>query len=126
VTRIVERAVERKRAGLFWPLVALVLLTFLSLQTPRPWGGLWLQVPAAVAASLLAAWRLGAWAVLLPITIFGVAMWREGPLTLWVWWIPMAALVGVWMGLREEGGGPTVGERAWMLIPLLLLAAGLP
>src|SRR5687767_6773000 len=30
------------------------------------------------------------------------------------------------MGLREEGGGPESGHRAWMLVPLLLLAAGLP
>jgi len=30
------------------------------------------------------------------------------------------------MGLREEGAGPAVGERAWMLLPLLLLAALLP
>lgn len=108
------------------PLMVLALLSLLSLQTPAPWGGLWLQVPLAVAISLVAAWRVGAWAVIAPLLIFGVAMWREGPLSMWVWWIPMAALVGVWMGLREEEPGPTVGERAWMLLPLLLLAALLP
>jgi len=32
----------------------------------------------------------------------------------------------VWMGLREEGAETSSGERAWMLLPLLLLAAGLP
>jgi hypothetical protein len=45
---------------------------------------------------------------------------------LWVWWIPAAALVGAWMGLREEGSGPGAGQRAWMLAPVLALAALLP
>jgi len=30
------------------------------------------------------------------------------------------------MGLREEGGGRGIGELAWMLLPVLLLAAALP
>jgi uncharacterized protein YybS (DUF2232 family) len=30
------------------------------------------------------------------------------------------------MGLREEGGGPSMGDRAWMFAPLLVLAAALP
>jgi hypothetical protein len=50
----------------------------------------------------------------------------EGPFAAWTWWIPVAALTGCWMGLREEGGGPEAGQRAWMMLPLLLLAAGLP
>jgi len=45
---------------------------------------------------------------------------------LWIWWIPAAALVGAWMGLREEGSGPSAGQRAWMLAPVLALAALLP
>lgn len=104
----------------------LLLLASFAAQMPGPWNRLWLFVPVAVATSLIAAWRSGAWAVLLPIGIFAVAMWREGPYSMWVWWIPMAALVGVWMGLREEGAGPASGEQAWMLLPVLLLAAVLP
>jgi uncharacterized protein YybS (DUF2232 family) len=38
----------------------------------------------------------------------------------------VTSLTGVWMGLKEEGGGPSSGQRAWMLLPALLLAAGLP
>jgi hypothetical protein len=104
----------------------LALLAALSLQTPMPWGALWVAVPLAVAASLLLAWRYGAWAVAMPVALFGGAAVREGAMSLWAWWIPVACLSGVWMGLREEGEGPTGGERAWMLLPVLLLAAGLP
>jgi len=49
-----------------------------------------------------------------------------GPFAAWSWWLPVAALTGSWMGLREEGGGPASGQRAWMLLPILLLAAMLP
>jgi uncharacterized protein YybS (DUF2232 family) len=52
-------------------------------------------------------------------------MMMAGPLSLWAWWIPVTSLTGVWMGMREEGV-PSAGERAWMLLPVLLLAAGLP
>lgn len=95
-------------------------------QTPMPWGGLWVLVPMAVAVSLLSAWRWGAWGVIAPVALFGMAMLIEGPFSLWVWWIPVAALTGAWMGLREEGGGPPAGQRAWMLLPILLLAALMP
>jgi len=98
----------------------------LAWQTPMPWGGLWLLVPAAVAISLLIAWRWGAWGVVAPVAMFAAGMMLEGPFSLWVWWIPVSALTGAWMGLREEGGGPTPGERAWMLLPILLLAALMP
>jgi len=108
------------------PLLVLGLLGLFAAQTPAPWGGLWLMVPGAVALSLLAAWRFGAWGVLLPLVMFTAAMVFVGPFSVWVWWIPIAALIGVWMGLREEGPGPAAGERAWMLLPALLLAAGLP
>ncbi|MBI3538908.1 MAG: DUF2232 domain-containing protein [Candidatus Eisenbacteria bacterium] len=104
----------------------MLLLIGGPLMTPMPWGGLWLLVPLAVTASLLAAWRWGAWGVLVPVALFGAAMVIEGPFSLWVWWIPVAALTGAWMGLREEGGGLGEGQRAWMLLPVLLLAAMLP
>ena len=107
-------------------LLLIGVLAVFGAQTPMPWGGLWLLVPATVAVSLLASWRFGAWGVVVPIALFVAAMAIEGPFSLWVWWIPVSSLSGVWMGLREEGGGPTSGERAWMLLPALLLAAGLP
>src|SRR5262245_43546288 len=91
-----------------------------------PWGGLWVLVPAGVAVSLLMAWRWGAWGVAAPVVLFAAAMVLEGPFSLWVWWIPIASLSGAWMGLREEGGGLTVGQRAWMLLPVLLLATLMP
>ncbi len=101
------------------------LLVF-AWQTPMPWGGLWVLVPVAVAASLLMAWRWGAWGVAAPVVLFAAGMLLEGPFSLWVWWIPVSALTGAWMGLREEGGGPRAGQRAWMLLPILLLAALMP
>jgi predicted membrane protein DUF2232 len=101
-------------------------LLVLALTTPMPWGGLWVLVPVAVAASLLMAWRWGAWGVAAPVVLFAAGMVLEGPFSLWVWWIPVAALTGAWMGLHEEGGGPSPGRRAWMLLPILLLAALMP
>ena len=111
-----------------WLRVALLvaLLGLLALQTPPPWAWLWLAVPAGVARALLLSWRFGAPAVIgvsvgaLALTVAGS---RQG---LWVWWIPASALIGAWMGVREEGGGPTAGQRAWMLVPALLLAALMP
>src|SRR5262245_23752603 len=94
--------------------------------TPLPWGTLWLAVPAAVALGLLMCWRWGPWGVLVPVLLLTVVMVVVGPFAAWTWWIPVAALSGCWMGLREEGGGPEAGQRAWMLLPLLLLSAGLP
>jgi hypothetical protein len=101
-------------------------LALFALQTPPPWGTLWLVVPVAVAVSLLACWRFGIWGLTAPVLLFGVTVLREGSLGLWAWWIPACALTGAWMGLREEGEGTTGGQRAWMLIPVLVLAAGLP
>ena len=95
-------------------------------STPTHWGWLWVLVPAAVAASLLLTWRFGAWGVAVPVVLHLATIFAAGPNTPWVWWIPVAALSGAWMGLREEGGGPAAGDRAWMLLPLLLLAAVLP
>ena len=101
-------------------------LTLFAWQTPPPWGGLWVLVPTSVAVSLLVAWRWGGWGVAVPVVLFGLGMVLEGPLSLWVWWIPVAGLTGAWMGLREEGAGPTTGQRAWTLLPVLLLAVLLP
>jgi len=91
-----------------------------------PWTILWLAVPSVVAVSLLICWRWGLWGVLVPLAALGAVVLFAGPLASWAWWIPAAALTGSWMGLREEGGGPASGERAWMMLPVLLLAAGLP
>jgi hypothetical protein len=106
-------------------LVVLLLAAF-AMQTPQPWSALWLLIPAATAVSLLAAWRFGAGSVAVPVALFATALTLGGPAASWAWWIPVASLTGVWMGLREEGGGVSPGARAWMLLPLLLLAAGLP
>jgi hypothetical protein len=95
-------------------------------QTPYPWGGLWVGVPAAVAVSLLATWRYGRRGLLVPLATLAAVLGLAGIHSLWAWWIPAASLTGAWMGLREEGGGPASGERAWMLAPVLLLAAAVP
>jgi hypothetical protein len=107
-------------------ILLIATLTFFSVTSPMPWGRLWLLVPTAVAVSLLASWRFGRWGVLLPVGVFFAALVFAGPESLWVWWIPVASLIGAWMGLREEGGGPEAGARAWMLLPALLFAAGMP
>jgi hypothetical protein len=106
-------------------LLLLGALAVCALQTPGSWGVLWLLVPVAVAVSLLASWRYGMRGVLVPLALAVTALAVAGPGGLWAWWIPAAALTGAWMGLREEGGS-AAGDRAWMLLPSLLLAAGLP
>ncbi|HET9325698.1 MAG TPA: DUF2232 domain-containing protein [Candidatus Eisenbacteria bacterium] len=107
-----------------WLLVG--ALAFVAAGTPLPWGALWLAVPAAVALGLLLCWRWGPWGVLVPVSLMTAVLIIFGPFAAWTWWIPVAALTGCWMGLREEGGGPEAGQRAWMMLPLVLLAAGLP
>jgi hypothetical protein len=110
--------------GPAWLRAALLLALFgvLALQ----WGGLWLLIPLITAIALLIAWRFGRWAILVPVVAAGMSVTLARSGGLWVWWVPAAALSGLWMGLREEGAGTTSAERAWMLAPLLLLAAGLP
>jgi hypothetical protein len=103
-----------------------LLLTVCALETPGPWGGLWLLVPLAVAGSLLVGWRYGPRGVIVPIALFVLSIVLAGPLEMWAWWVPVASLTGLWMGLREEGEGPGLGERAWTLLPILALAASLP
>ncbi len=118
---------DRTPGGALWlRLVSLLLLLgLLGFSAPAPWGWLWIAVPVSVAASLLAAWRFGRWSVLIPVALLGAGLGIGGPQSLWIWWAPAAALAGVWMGLREETS-PAVGERAWSLWPVLLLAALLP
>ncbi len=107
-------------------LLLIALLGVLALGTEWPWAALWLAVPVAVALALLLSWRFGAPAVAVVAAAavgLTVAGSRQG---LWVWWIPVATLTGAWMGVREEGEGPSAGQRAWMLAPVLALAALLP
>lgn len=106
-------------------------LTLAALATPWPWGALWLVVPLAVCASLLLGWRFGPGALAMPALLAVgcalLALFPAGGFRLWhLVWIPLASLTGVWMGVREEGGGPSLGERAWMHAPLLAAAFALP
>jgi len=127
VTRIAEKPARAiGRPSWLRTAVLFTVLVWFAMQGPLPWGVLWLLVPAAVMMSLLATWRFGIWGVMVPVVLFAGAMVLEGPTSLWVWWVPAAALTGAWMGLREEGGGPSAGQQAWMLIPVLALAAGFP
>jgi hypothetical protein len=126
VTSIADSA--RRPAGLAWlrAVLLLGLLAALAAQTPLPWGWLWLIVPAAVALSLLLSWRFGAWGLTVPVELAAGVLAMGRGTTAWTWWIPTAALCGVWMGLREESQESGSGARAWRLLPLLVVAALLP
>jgi hypothetical protein len=106
-------------------------LALSALVTPWPWAALWVAVPAVVAASLLLAWRYGPPAMAMPILLAAgsallVAFPIAGVHTWHLLWLPVAAWTGAWMGTREEGGGPALGERAWMHVPILAAAFLLP
>jgi hypothetical protein len=103
-----------------------VVLGALAFQSPAPWSWLWIAVPAAVAVALLVSWRFGIAALVVVGVLAAVLAVLGSAQGLWVWWIPATALVGAWMGVREEGSGPSAGQRAWMLAPALALAALLP
>lgn len=123
---LTSRGLARRNPAWGRVLLLAAALGLMTLQTPLPWGWLWLAVPAAVALALLVSWRFGV-AAIATVGLLAVALLVLGTgQGLWAWWIPAAALAGAWMGLREEGGGPSAGERAWMLAPLLLVAAALP
>jgi len=113
-------------------LLALGLLLLAAGTGGGAWGALWLAIPAVVTASLLLAWRFGVASLALPALLAAlpaVALLAPGALPLRPWtalWLPAAAATGAWMGLREEGGGPGLGARAWMHVPLLVAAALLP
>lgn len=115
----------RRRPSRLRGLLVVGLLALGMSNTPAPWATLWIAVPLAVAVSLLLAWRFGARALIVPAVLAGLAPLLDGAGSLWVWWIPAGALIGVWMGMREEHALPS-GERAWMLVPALLIAAALP
>jgi hypothetical protein len=106
-------------------------LALSALVTPWPWAALWVAVPAVVAASLLLAWRYGPPAMAMPILLAAgsallVAFPIAGVHTWHLLWLPVASWTGAWMGTREEGGGPALGERAWMHVPILAAAFLLP
>ncbi len=123
---LTSRGLARRSPAWGRVLLLVAVLGLMTLQTPLPWGWLWLAVPAAVALALLLCWRFGV-AAIAAVGLGAVALLVLGTgRGLWLWWIPAAALTGAWMGVREEGGGPGAGERAWMLAPLLLVAAALP
>lgn len=104
-------------------VLSLATLALLATQTDSAWGRLWLSVPVAVAVTLLVTWRFGLSGVLVPAALGLLALRVWSP---WMWSLPACALSGAMMGAREEGGGPTSGERAWMLVPVLVFAAALP
>ncbi len=109
----------------------LLLLVVGSATTPWPWDTLWIAVPVQVCVGLLLTWRYGRPAIAFPVVLSLVAIAVQlgvgKPFSPWfTWWTPAAAFTGAWMGLQEEGGGPNSGYRAWMLTPLLLLAASMP
>lgn len=131
MTSIADTVGPSRGARWFRAVAGAVALAFGALSSPMPWAVLWLLVPVAVASSLLIAWRFGAWGFVLPALLSAAAValafaLRGGVSSAWVWWTPVAAMTGVWMGLREEGGGPDAGRKAWMLVPGLLLASSLP
>ncbi len=129
MTSIVEP--PREARPFAWVRLSLLMmfLLFGALGTPWPWAALWLVLPAAVAGGLLASWRFGNTAFVLPAALLAAAVTVQVMYGWPIWftlWTPLAAVIGCWMGLREEGGGPGIGERAWMLVPMLGLAAALP
>lgn len=131
MTSIAE--LPREPRPILWVRSALLILFLLfgALASPWPWALLWLGIPVTVAASLLLAWRFGRGAIALPLVLAVLALAARvvagESVPLWLTaWAPFASLCGVWMGWREEGGGPASGERAWMFVPLLLLASSLP
>jgi Predicted membrane protein (DUF2232) len=105
-------------------MALLLLLVVPALLTAGPWGALWLAVPIAAGVTLLLAWRFGAWGGLMPALLLAIAAGVLGPRAWWSWWLPAGALSGAWMGWREERTSFT-GGRAWMLVPVLAVAAGM-
>jgi hypothetical protein len=131
VTSIGEAARSARPLNAVRTALLVLFLAFGALATPWPWSLLWIAVPLAVAGSLLLTWRFGARGFLLPaaLAVGAVALYFVGAPGFGPWftiWVPLAAVCGGWMGLREEGGGPSLGARAWMMTPLLFAAVALP
>jgi hypothetical protein len=131
VTSIADPARPLKAVAVLRGILLLGSLALSALVTPWPWAALWLAVPAVVAASLLLAWRYGPRAMALPIVLAAgsallIAFPVAGVHTWHLLWLPAAAWTGAWMGTREEGGGPALGDRAWMHVPILAAAFLLP
>lgn len=131
MTSIAEPARPARGASLARVVLLVFALGLAGLGTPWPWAALWLAVPLAVAGSLMLAWRFGPLALALPAVLAVLAAvciaYPVAGLRAWhVVWLPAAALTGAWMGLREEGGGPSLGERAWMHAPILAAVVALP
>ncbi|HET7225730.1 MAG TPA: DUF2232 domain-containing protein [Candidatus Eisenbacteria bacterium] len=104
-------------------LLSLAALTLLAMQSDSPWSRLWILVPVSVAAALLVTWRFGLGGLAIPAALAALAVRVWSP---WMWCVPATALTGALMGAREEGGGPTYGARALLLVPVLVFAAALP
>lgn len=107
-------------------LLLVALLALLARYSPGPWAALWLAIPLGVALALLAAWRFGSPAVIGTAVAAAVTVLLGHGAALWLWWAPAAVLSGAAMGAREEGHGPSAGQRAWMLAPVFVVAAVLP
>jgi predicted membrane protein DUF2232 len=106
-------------------------LGMMSLVTPWPWSALWLGVPIVLALTLLLSWRYGATAWAVPamlglLAVVAIVFPLDGVRAWHLLWLPAAAITGAWMGSREEGGGPTAGDLAWMHAPLLAAAFAVP
>ncbi|MEO5617104.1 MAG: DUF2232 domain-containing protein [Candidatus Eisenbacteria bacterium] len=122
MTSIVERSRSGRLVAGLRVLALLLTLAVPALLTAGPWAVLWLAVPGIVAGTLLAAWRFGLWGGLAPAAVLAGVAAVAAPGSWWPWWVPATALSGAWMGWREERS-TFAGGRAWMLFPVLALAA---
>ncbi len=131
MTSIAEFPREPRPVTWVRSVLLVLFLLFGALSSPWPWSLGWIAVPASTAVALLLAWRFGRVAMVLPLVLAlaagagAVIAGDRAPLWLTAW-PALAAVTGAWMGWREEGGGPSLGERAWMFVPMLVLAAALP
>ncbi len=122
MTSIAERSGPGRGVAALRLTALLLALAVPAMLTPGPWAALWLAIPAIVAGTLLAAWRFGPWGGLAPAAALAVGAAAVAPGAWWAWFVPATALTGAWMGWREERV-EFAGGRAWMLFPVLALAA---
>lgn len=112
-------------------VLLVALLGMATLVTPWPWSALWIGVPVVLAGTLLLAWRHGPMAWIVPaglalLAVVAIVLRLDGVHPWHLVWLPAAACAGAWMGSREEGGGPSAGDVAWMHAPLLAAAFAVP